>query len=169
MSNLVNNEIKETMVNNIIKAIEKYNWNYTRTAIEKIVNVWANNKGNLISILSKHPNWNPEKMYIHFNADYTRSFDPEAIKEFKGYIYNAGYGNDYIEKYKEVFLEVRKKRMAYHSALENIVLFFDIIMNYIDTSTVSKELEEKINYYYPELKAKQGQKISRLINKYCCM
>lgn len=173
MSNLVNNEIKETMVNNIIKAIEKYNWNYTRTAIEKIVDVWANNKGNLISILSKHPNWNPEKMYIHFNADYTRSFDPETIKTFADYIANTLYGNDYanyMKKHREKFLKIYDyEKRGYYDSRKKILWFFSVIYNNIDSSTVSKKLEEEMNDFYPELKAKQDQKISRLINKYCCM
>lgn len=167
-------EVKEAIVDNMETVLNKYNWVYTRKALNKIYDRFLERKGSLINILSKHPKWNPEKLYIHFDADYTRSFDTDEVRDFENYIRNQLYGlseekfAEFIEHHKKTF-ENTANFYNYYSVYYPTMLFFDILENNLEESKVTKELEEKIAQYYPELKCKKGQKVSRLIGKYCRM
>ena len=55
---------KETMKQGMIKVLNMYEIPWGNSAIEKIINTWADNKAPLIELLRHHPNWNDEKCYV---------------------------------------------------------------------------------------------------------
>ena len=62
--------------------LTEYGYDPTTRALRKIWNTYSENKANLIGILSKHPNWNPESNYISFSTDYNRPIDMTQITKF---------------------------------------------------------------------------------------
>ena len=166
-------EVKKAIVDNMEKALNEYDWRYTRKALEKIYDKFMERKGSLIDILSKHPKWNAEKLYIHFDANYTRTFDKEELESFVNYFRHNIFEIENVsptEKLRESFpIFYQKVENLYWTSLGKMSYFFDILTEYIEGSRVTKKIEETINDQYPELKCKEGQKLSRLINKYCVM
>lgn len=51
---------KETMKQGMIKVLNMYDIPWGNSAIDKIINTWADNKTPLIELLRHHPNWNDE-------------------------------------------------------------------------------------------------------------
>ncbi len=74
------------MVEKIATLLDEYNHPNTEYGIEKMLETWSTNKANLIRVLSKHPNWDPENYRIVFSTDYERGFDSNAIDEFKQWV-----------------------------------------------------------------------------------
>ena len=166
-------EVKKAIVDNMEKALNEYDWRYTRKALEKIYDKFMERKGSLIDILSKHPKWNAEKLYIHFDANYTRTFDKEELESFVNYFRHNIFEIENVsptEKLRESFpIFYQKVENLYWTSLGKMSYFFDILTEYIEGSRVTKKIEETINDQYPELKCKEGQKLARLLNKYCVM
>ena len=49
------------MKQGMIKVLNMYDIPWGNSAIDKIINTWADNKTPLIELLRHHPNWNDEK------------------------------------------------------------------------------------------------------------
>lgn len=67
--------------------LSDYEYPWSDKGLEEIFKVWSENKGNLIACLSKHPNWNPNRMYISFTANLHRVKDPEAVSDFVDWVF----------------------------------------------------------------------------------
>ena len=75
-----------TMQEKIAALLNEYNHANSEYGIEKMLEAWRTNKANLISVLSKHPNWDADNYRIVFSTDYERGFDSNAIDEFKQWV-----------------------------------------------------------------------------------
>ncbi len=157
------------ILNNMEEALDRYNWEYTESVLKDIICESIENKSELISILAKHPKWNATKLYIHFDADYERTFDIDALKDFVSYVQNLinKNGADYYTNMQKNLKNNDFSWLWKTSFKDTVGCFFKIIQSYTNAAIVSKEMEEEINRVYPSLRSKKGQKISRLINKYC--
>lgn len=81
---------KENIMANIQQLLEEYDYEYTDAAINKIVNRWAEQKADLINLLSKHQNYVEGEFLIAFNKDWNREIDPYGAEQFATWIrYNA--------------------------------------------------------------------------------
>ena len=58
-------------------------------ALDVILRAWIKAKQPLFNILSKHPNWNDDKLLIQFETDYSREFNTRAIDDFRNYLRKA--------------------------------------------------------------------------------
>lgn len=171
----VSDKTKHNILSSFEKCLNKYGWNYKEKVLQDIINLWEEQKQPLFRILSKHPNWVDGKCYIHFDANYKRTFDLDVLREFANWVYRTiSYSvlpeevENFKDKAKELMTENYKNCiLQYHSHAEIITKFFYTILDLISSSKVDKEMEEWMSQHYPELKCKEGQKISRLINKYC--
>lgn len=117
---------------------------------------WFTNKGNengetITAVLSKHPNWNPEKKYIVFSHEFEREIDSAGYRMFwrkiKRFAYDNGISNYVIDEFEENLY------MAMSSTIRQ---------------TLDKNAEIYLKEAYPELKAKEGMKVSRLVNRFMC-
>ena len=75
-------EIKAALVKEAGELFSKYNHEYSNCVVEEIIDDAMSAKGWLVNLFSKHPNWNPEKLQIHFSSDYKRAIDINALHEF---------------------------------------------------------------------------------------
>lgn len=78
-------------INNIIrqeakKLLTEYEYPYSNDGLYNLFSTYVKNKKELIALFSKHPNWNPERLYISFSADLHRNCDMESAKVFFDWI-----------------------------------------------------------------------------------
>ena len=84
-----NYEVSQEVLTNLKTQMKKvlYLYSYkTNDALDNILKAWLRGKKPLINLLSNHPNWNPEKLMIQFDADYSREFNRGAIYKFSDFI-----------------------------------------------------------------------------------
>lgn len=95
---------KETMRNNIMKVLDMYDIPWSSYALDKIINIWADNKTTLMELLSHHPNWNDEKCYIAFDQNIKGQVDEFKIAEFINWCDIDNFTFNMLRTYKEQFL-----------------------------------------------------------------
>lgn len=74
--------------------------NYPTDYVDKIIRTSLENKREIIEVLSKHPNWNKEKLMIVFSHDYERGILKDAANEAYNDLYNMGVRNILPKKVK---------------------------------------------------------------------
>lgn len=231
---VLSEEEKETLENEVTELLLEYHYSPTHYGVRRIIDNWIEQKGWLIELMKKHPNYVEGKYMIVFENTYERCKDKNAIGNFMTEVADF-YKNFHIEEYKyrgftideiensksrlyailglisnirdrssgrHIFeslinQQVRKElvkdyekfcdyyrrveneyalKWKYYGSLPITLKSYDKVCELIDvvdcviasnSNTVSKELEEKANTFDPSLRAKEGQKISRLVNKLC--
>ncbi len=130
---------KETMKQGMIKVLDMYDIPWGTSAIDKIIDIWAEDKAPLIELLRHHPNWNEEKCYIAFDQNVKGQTDDKKIYQFLDWVMDITYytnGLGELRYYKEQLLD--------------------------------SEMAEMIKQSYPDIKGiAAGQKTSRAVNKIC--
>ena len=84
------NEEKEVLRKEIIDLLCEYHYNPTTFAVNKILDEWVKNKGWMINLFKKHPNYNG-KFQIAFDADFNRVCDANVIRDFISYAINTAH------------------------------------------------------------------------------
>jgi hypothetical protein len=87
-SYVLTTEERETLRTEIMDLLGEYDYNPTEEAVDKILNEWVRNKGWMINLFKKHPNYNG-KFQIAFDADYTRCTNKETLSIFANWMYCA--------------------------------------------------------------------------------
>lgn len=153
---------KETLLHNISKLLDEYDYSYSRCALEDIIDEWASQKRELITAFKTHPNYVEGKFMIAFNYDYERAFDATAIRKFRAWIFSiiTEYSDNIPECIKE-----RRNGCIYIPA--DLWYFFEELDTHITDRTLSQELTNLVNDIIPEIKPHTGEKTSRLINRLC--
>lgn len=130
---------KETMKQGMIKVLNMYDIPWGTSAIDKIIDIWAEDKAPLIELLKHHPNWNEEKCYVAFDQNVKGQTDDKKIYQFLDWVMDITYrtnGLSELRYYKEQLLD--------------------------------SEMAEMIKQSYPDIKGiAAGQKTSRAVNKIC--
>lgn len=75
-------EIKAALVKEAGELFDEYGHEHSDYVVEEIIDDAMSAKGWLVNLLSKHPNWNPEKLQIQFTSDFKRTIDMCALYEF---------------------------------------------------------------------------------------
>ena len=83
---IISMKAKENIMANIQNLLEEYDYEYTEDAINKIVDTWAEQKADLIALLSKHPNYVDGEFLIAFNKDWNREIDADGAYNFAKWI-----------------------------------------------------------------------------------
>lgn len=78
-------------IDNIIRQeaenlLDNYGYPFSDYGLREILSTYVENKKELLALFSKHPNWNPKRLYISFSADLHRGCDIGAIKKFVKWI-----------------------------------------------------------------------------------
>lgn len=130
---------KETMKQGMVKVLDMYDIPWGTSAIDKIIDIWAEDKAPLIELLRHHPNWNEEKCYVAFDQNVKGQTDDKKIYQFLDWVMDITYytnGLGELRYYKEQLLD--------------------------------SEMAEMIKQSYPDIKGiAAGQKTSRAVNKIC--
>lgn len=130
---------KETMKQGMIKVLDTYSIPWGDSAIDKIINIWADNKAPLIELLRHHPNWNDEKCYVAFDQNVKGQTDDKKIYNFIDWVMCITYRTNAISE-----------------------------LRYYKEQLLDSEMAEMIKQSYPEIKGiAAGQKTSRAVNKLC--
>lgn len=87
---VLTDEERETLREEIIELLEEYDYSPTEDAVNKILDEWAKNKGWMIELFKKHPNYNG-KFQIVFDADYNRVINSELLGVFANLIKSYSY------------------------------------------------------------------------------
>lgn len=158
MYNITEQE-RKTLVNGMVNLFDEYDYEYTFTAIDTIIDKWCTNKATLIEAFKKHPNYVDGKFLISFDVDYEREIDTDIINNFRDWAYGclcdrkielpeeAKNEYDYLEVKGAVLTCLYYRVLSYKSRL-------------LDEDTAND-----INRVFPEMKAREGQKTTRIANK----
>lgn len=148
-------EERETLRTEIIDLLEEYDYNPTESAVDKILDEWVKNKGWMVNLFKKHPNYNG-KFQIAFDADYTRCTDKKTLSIFAEWMYCAAAPFLRIPVQKGVFSykEVREtasKLSEIVAAMNNIKRqgYFVAVngKTYEEIITEKDKWQEKYNAY----------------------
>ena len=129
----------EELIREFTEVLEDNNHGTGSKGINKLFSTWEENKKQLIELLSKHPQWNPEKFMIQFDTNVEREIDISIVSQFFRKIDNI-------------------------KSLPSIVNNF---FTYYTEKTISSFIASEINKKFPELKLREGQKTTKVIKKIC--
>jgi len=146
---VISEGLKEKLVNEMVEVLEErgYSGNYQVEGVQKIIDTWAERKANIIDLLSNHPKWNPDKLMIQFDEDYSRNFEKDAIIEFCNWLYyefDVPIGDD-RDGYPLQFIKYYIDSQFFDSGMDRV----------IDT----------LNDYHPNLRIRNNMKASKAIGK----
>lgn len=149
------------LLNSMEDLLSEYDYNYTRAALESIIDEWSSQKGGLIEAFKKHPNYIEGKFMIGFDADYERKIEPQASNNFKEWILHIAAW----EK-RDTYPDAVKG--DYHYTLNyDVYCFFHYLANYAERC-ISEGTARYLGDVFTELSFHAGQKTSRVVNKICC-
>ena len=132
---------KETMKQGMIKVLNMYDIPWGNSAIDKIIDTWADNKAPLIKLLKHHPNWNDEKCYVAFDQNIKGQPDEGKIYRFIDWMINE---------------------RRYTDALD--------ALRYYREQLLDEQIASLIKECYPDIKGiSAGQKTSRAVKKICTL
>jgi len=132
------------LVHEFMEVLEQHEWTLKKESVKHVLDTWKENKSYLINIFRKHPNWNEERKMIVFSVDYERGIDFEATLEF----------------YNWVWRTMHSLKTFDNSSYAIIDSIRDICKR-----NISKEEAERLNNYDSNIRAREGQKTTRVINK----
>lgn len=167
----VSANIMENIKDEFRRELDNRNYSYSFSAINVIFTEWYSQKQGLLSLLSKHPNWNPERLMVHFDADYSRRLDTRTTRDFFYWI-DRNYDNTALDA--ETAKVWRK--------------CYEFMWDYCTTETYLPEIKDRtdsrydengryesytynpldeLNTLLPELHARVGQKNTKIVGKIC--
>ena len=106
-------KVKESVISKMGTLLNKYHHKSSSKGLNKIWEVYANNKQGVAAILSQHKNWNPEQLAIIFSQNFTRSFSKEAVNDFCYWVDSQLYYYAENHSYKLCGMTKREASNAY--------------------------------------------------------
>lgn len=164
MSNIINETEREYLLNSMEELLEEYDYTYSTTALNIIIDEWANQKQLLIEAFKKHPNYIDGKFMIAFTCDYERAINSQGTSGFSRFLIYYP-----IEEMVDTLPEkINEQRIKEHCAYlpNDLYNLFWHLSSYM-CQILDEELAMRINDMLPNIKARAGQKFSRVINKIC--
>nr|DAZ83988.1 MAG TPA: Fusion protein of Lmo4 protein-tandem zipper, LIM domain, fusion.3A [Caudoviricetes sp.] len=163
VSEIITEEERYVLLNDMEQLLSEYDYKFTGYALNKIIDTWATNKADLIKAFKRHPNYLEGKFMIVFSHEFERKTDQNAFEKFK--IWLLFYAFNAVREFmpEDMKDEVVSGGKKYPDAVYEFILDLPNMTNqYIDDNIV-----EKLNEINPNLHAHNGQKMSRVINKFC--
>lgn len=163
-SDIITNEERTYLLSNMERLLDEYDYTYSHSALNSIIDTWATNKADLITAFKKHPNYVEGKFMIAFDQDYERAIDLRKAEYFSQWL-----GAHAIRKmYLDVPPEIRRKTLdGGWCYLPSDLYYFLTNLDRIPDRIISSEVATEINNMLPNIHAHAGQKTSRIINKIC--
>lgn len=127
----------------------------TDEALDSILKSWLKAKSPLLEMFSQHPNWNPEKLMIQFDVDFSREFNRNAINAFRLYL-----KDNVLRKHNKLYMH----SLPYD---ENRALNF---ISCIRSQFFNEGMGYEINYLNSlneNFKLRTNMKTSKAIGKIC--
>ena len=86
MSYILNATERTTILDNMKKLLDEYDYDYTIDALNIIIDTWADRKESLITAFKKHPNYVENEFCIAFTQNYERTIDRTGSTRFANWI-----------------------------------------------------------------------------------
>lgn len=161
--NITMNE-REILMRNMKELLDEYDYDYSTDALDVIIDEWADQKAPLIEAFKKHPNYVEGKFMIAFSVNYDRVIDPNTAYAFSQWL-TRRVMEGMVETLPADINEARLNERC--RLLPNDLYEFLDGLKEIAAKTITAETAEKINQMLPKIRASEGQKTSRVINKIC--
>lgn len=163
VSEIITEEERYALLNDMEQLLSEYDYKFTGYALNKIIDTWATNKADLIKAFKRHPNYLEGKFMIVFSHDFARKIDNNALNRFKNWLLC------------DVFMEVRKfmpedmkdEVVSSGKKYPNAVYMFIKNLPNMENQYINDDIVERLNEINPNLHAHNGQKMSRVVNKFC--
>jgi len=126
----------------ITEVLDKHGKEYDYTEISSLIDRWSNSKKSLIEKMRKHPNWNEEALAVILTTDEIRDIDSEEVSNTINNMLAYAKNNNIIIPI---------------NIWSGILILRNYHQQFMDTDT-------KVRMQYQQLKANEGQKVSRLLN-----
>ena len=159
---IITDEERKTLLKNMEGLLAEYDYEYTRDALNKIIDTWATNKADLITAFKRHPNYMEGKFMIVFSHAFNRQQDLNAIRSFSRWL----LAYDTVMDVRQFMpSEMRDHIVRYGKKLpDKLYVFVNNLARTID-QYISEELAANLNEICPDIHAHNGQKMSRIVNK----
>lgn len=159
---IITDEEREALLKNMGGLLSEYDYEYTRDALNKIIDTWAINKANLITAFKRHPNYMEGKFMIAFSHAYNRKQDLVAIRSFRMWLLQ-----DDTAMAVRQFMPSEMRDDVVRCCKKLPDKLYSIIHQLDSTSDqyISEELATRLNEACPDIHAHNGQKMSRIVNK----
>ena len=118
-------EERKSLKQEIIDLLEEYDYNPTDVGVNNIIDEWVKNKGWMVNLFKKHPNYNG-KYQIVFDTDYVRACDKEAINSFGCWLENRAH---MLKQEKKIGAFTYQETMDIYDKLDNICEHMRYIQN----------------------------------------
>lgn len=138
--------------------LQKYNYQYTTDALNKIIDEWYRQKKRLIEAFKKHPNYVDGQFAIVVTNEYARDVDMRSIIAFRNW---WSYG-----PYRCPQLVIRRDNAWYPSSRisdEEYEVLYRIYK--YDERNISKSNARYLKKVFPSVKIHAGEKMTRVVNK----
>lgn len=134
------------ILRNMQRLLNKYDYEWSECALDEIIEVWANNKQDIIRHFRTHPNYLEGEFMIVFSHNYDRKIHYEAGYDFINWL-GRQYG-DGGREWEDAYICVRK-------------------LLYQNSKFVSKEVARDVNEMLSDAHIREGEKTTRAVNKVC--
>lgn len=108
----LSDETRAELLNEMKELLEKFHYNPTDEALNKIIDEWRTNKADLIRLFEKHPNYNG-RFQITFDYDFDRELDRVGVCNFIRWLDSKEVQNNFKKEikigdytYEEIFEEL---------------------------------------------------------------
>lgn len=151
----------------IKELLDEYGYDYSVGALKKIIVKWEEEKGWLVEAFKKHPNYIEGKFMIAFDQDFDRDIDSGAVWNFRCWLMDTA--RNMADTLPE---EVKERIKRGYWSLDYLPAdVYELIesMNYngLHVRTLDEHIVEVVNKALPEVKAREGEKASRCVNRIC--
>lgn len=166
-------EMFDKMVEEVMNELNDRNYDVNKYAVEKIVKAWYIAKEPLLRLLSKHPNWNPEKYRIEFDADFSREIIRDGVTLFANWLYHETT-RIFVEKarkmvdagevaYEDLSYRMLREDDRFNDAFKSFI--YNINSQYLDDSY--KDRLDSLNGYNDKFSLRTNGKASKAVLKVC--
>lgn len=162
VSEIITNEERASLLERMETLLDKYDYEYTEDALNKIIDTWATNKADLITAFKKHPNYLQGKFMIVFSHDFARSTDTKNISEFSRWLTNVNTALAVREFMPE---DMKNDCDKFGRRYPNNIYYLFINLTDYSAQYIDEETANKFNEIYGGIYARAGQKMSRVMNK----
>lgn len=166
-------EMFDRLVEEVMNELNDREYDVNKYAVQKLVRAWYIAKEPLLRLFSKHPNWNPEKYRIEFDADYTREILRDGIQDFADWLYRPATAF-FQEKARKMVdageiewdsLQYRMLRAddIFNDELKSFI--WNLKTQYLDESY--KDRLDSLNAYNDKFSLRTNGKASKAVLKIC--
>lgn len=139
------NEINEK----VIAVMEKYDKDYSRRAVQSNLDCWSENKGALVELLRKHPNWNEDAMAVIYEVSESREIDRYEVQRYR----------KSLQELAQTAIDDHEERDKFFQAMS---LATDQYEKLLSNDRVAESIKSVSG-----ISCSAGQKTSRVINRIC--